>query len=207
MEVLKRNNNTPNIFLALQLEKIIGVDIHELYEIVYIPTPLYNELKILNDKFEVIEGIPELLERNVTIGEEIKKLKKELTHRRAEVKKIVNDEIAAEKKKDKSISYTPKEVRDKQASKIKDDPVNIKIMDSIEKLRAEKIDINEKIQVLTGNSKDPEKRGKKRPKEGEMERQDFLLRSGYCIDLENWERVKEEYADKLNINNLKSNKS
>lgn len=40
-----------------------------------------------------------------------------------------------------------------------------------------------------------------------MERQDFLLRSGYCIGLENWERVKKENADKLNIDNVKSNEN
>lgn len=201
---LERNNNTPNVFLALQLEKIIGVDIHDLYEIVYIPTTLYNRLKILNDKFEVIEGIPELLDRNTEIDQEIKTLKKDLTKRRAEIKRLVNEETSEEKKKNPKVSYTPKEVRDKQANRIKDDEVNIKIMDTITSLRAEKIDINEQIQNLTGNSKDPDKRGKKRPKEGEIERQDFLLRLGYCIDLDNWERVKQEYAYELDIDNAKA---
>lgn len=195
---IERNNNTPNVFLALQLSKIMGVDIHDLYEIVYIPTPLYNKLKVLNDKFEIIEGIPELLDRNANIDVEIKMLQKELAKRRAEVKKIVSDRISSEKVNEPNISYTQKQVRDIQNTAINNDETNNKIKNKIEDLRKEKIEINEKVRILTGKEKDDEgKSGKKNPKQGELEKQDFLLRLGYCIDSENWDKVKDMYKDEL----------
>lgn len=199
---IERNNNTPNVYIALQLEKIMSVDIHDLYEIVYIPTELHERLKILNDKFEVIEGIPELLSRRDEIDLKLKELKVKLEERRAEIKNEVEDEIAEAKKKDSKQTVSSKDKREKISTRINEDTKNNSISDEMKDLRNERIQVNKETDRLTGQEKDEKgkgTKGKKNPKEGEVEKQNFLLRLGYCIDHENWIKVQELYATELEI--------
>jgi DNA-binding XRE family transcriptional regulator len=199
---IERNNNTPNVYIALQLEKIMNVDIHDLYELVYIPSELHEKLKILNDKFEVIEGIPELLSRRDEIDLKLKELKGKLEDRRAEIKGEVESEIAEAKKKDSKKAVSSKDKREKISTRINEDDINSNISEEMKDLRNERIQVNKEIDRLTGQEKDEKgkgTKGKKNPKEGEVEKQNFLLRLGYCIDYDNWQKVQELYAAELII--------
>jgi DNA-binding XRE family transcriptional regulator len=197
---IERNSNTPNVFIALQLEKIMGADIHELYELVYIPTPLYEKLKILNTDFDVVPGIPERLELRNQIDSDIVSIKARLKERREEIAAVIKNELIEERKLTKK-TLTTTEQRQKISKEVDKDEENLKLLAEIDKKLGERVHVRKQIDYLMG------KEGKVTPqqlglniKKSDVEKQNFLLRLGYCIDYENWILVQKKYADELDKN-------
>lgn len=195
---IERNSNTPNVFIALQLEKIMGVDIHEIYELVYISSSLYEKLRILNTDFEVVPGIPERLESINDIERNIIELKERLKNRREDISSIVKSNLAEEKKVTKK-TLTTTQQRRIISKEIDKDEENNRLLAEIDKKLAEKVYIRKQIDFLMGKDtkESPKKLGLNISK-NDIQKQNFLLRLGTCIDYENWLLVKDKYAEELN---------
>lgn len=190
---IERNSNTPNVFIALQLEKIMGIDLHELYELVYIPTDLYQKLKILNTDFEVVPGIPEKLELRKQIDADIVSIKAKLKIRRGEIATVIKNGLIEERKINQK-TLTTTEQRQKIRKEVDKDKENLKLLAEIDKKSAERVFVRKQIDFLMGKEcKETAKQLGLDIKEGDVEKQNFLMRLGYCIDYDNWILVKEKY--------------
>lgn len=197
---IERNSNTPNVFIALQLEKIMGADIHELYELVYIPTSLYQKLKILNTDFDVVPGIPEKLEIRKQIDADIVSIKARLKERRVEIATVIKNDLIEERKITLK-TLTTTEQRQKIRKEVDKDKENLKLLAEIDKKLAERVVVRKQIDFLMGKEckETPQQLGLN-IKKSDVEKQNFLMRLGYCIEYENWCLVKEKYAEELGEN-------
>lgn len=75
---VERNDNTPTIYLSLQIADVLDVDINKIYRLEYVPKKAYNEIRCLNEDYDVIENLPELWEEYERTDDEYKKINKKI---------------------------------------------------------------------------------------------------------------------------------
>lgn len=75
---IERNDNTPTIFLALQIADVLNTDINQIYKIEYINEELFNELRHMNEDFEIIKELVSLREELTEVDNRLDEILKDL---------------------------------------------------------------------------------------------------------------------------------
>lgn len=226
---IERNDNTPTIYTALQIADALGIkNPKDLYETVYIPIGLYQELQDLNSNFEVIEGIKEAraeFEEMDKIYEGIKQeqylairhIRDKAKGSKTENERIINKLLPQAKKKLEIIKL--KLLKDKNASNeelLKEEANLEELINNYNQTIKENIKLMEKINAEIPKAKKPfvaRLEELKKPRQIKLEqlrdlekgtgnRKGSILRQGYCVEIQDWERILERYGDRLNLKGI-----
>lgn len=138
---IERNDNTPTIYTIKQLADTLGVPETELYDLVYIPIDIYNQLRNMNDNFQVIEGLPEAREEFESYDFLYELEKEKLSVIEKELKKLNKANVGETKIKNEKRIEDLLGLRKPLKEKIDD-------MREIRAEKKEKVDVLEKESIL-----------------------------------------------------------
>ena len=220
---IERNDNTPTLYTAFGIADALGVNnLHKLYSYGYIPMELYDKIKDMNENFEVIENLPEARKEFEEINQKYENLKKrivEINQKARQRKKEIEKKIRKLKKE-----LSAKEIKIEELNAELEKKKNDNIIKEIEFLEKERIRCINEIEVLKKEEKEQSKKDEiekekirkeyeklKKPRDEKLERvqnlqkgkeKSPLLKQGYCIDYDNWIKLKELYGAEYEIKEM-----
>ena len=220
---IERNDNTPTVYTAFGIADALGVNnLHLLYSYGYIPMELYDKIKDMNENFEIIKNLPEARKEFEEINQRYEDLKKQIVeiNQKARQRRKEAEKRAKKIRKELAVNESKIEILKAELAKNNSNKIVKEIeflekeivrgLDELEAIKREERERSKNDEIEKERIKKEYQKLKKPRDEKLVKIQNLqkgkdnspLLKQGYCIDYDNWQKLKEIYGTEYEIREM-----